>query len=404
MAEAIVSTILGQLRVMAIDEATEAWTLVRGVEEEVNQLERNFKALQSELEDAEAKQYQNKRLKHWLDRFKEVSYDMEDVLDDWKTAVEEMQTADHGAESSTSCVPKWMACPLWKVFVSCFSFGSEVVKRHDIATRIKVINKELDQIVKNKNDFNLTKREIIEQPKRQESSAFVDVSKLLGRDEVKEDIIRTLLCGTSEEEGSSIPTISIVGMGGLGKTALAQLIYNDHRINTHFSKRIWVCVSHPFDKFKIARAILENLDPDSTVSLQNTISLQALFSKIRKNIEGKKFFLVMDDVWINHGQDWEELKASFQSCMSGSRILVTTSKESVAEYMKSAVIPLDKLSDDICWRILSQNAFTERSKISCENLEDVGRAIAKKCKGLPLQKFWGVSCNINQEEKSGRMF
>ncbi|XVE90034.1 hypothetical protein DITRI_Ditri20bG0044000 [Diplodiscus trichospermus] len=331
MAEAMVSTILGQLRDMAIDKATEAWTLVRGVEEEVNQLERNLRHSSTSLK---MRRKNNIRAK-------------------------EMQTTDHGAETSTTSVPMWMACPLWKVYVSCFSFGSEVVKRHDIATRIKDINKELDQIVKKKNDFNLTKREIIEQPRRPESTAFVDVSKLYGRDEVKEDIIRTLLCGTSEEEGSCIPTISILGMGGIGKTALAQL--------------------------QIAKAILQALDPGSIILLQNKVSSQALYSSISENIEKKKFFLALDDVWIDDNKDWEQLKAAPQSRMPRSRILVTTRKESVAKHMESSCeFPLDELSDDICWKLLSKKAFAGRKKVSCENLEDIGRAIAKKCKGLPL--------------------
>ncbi|XVE90037.1 hypothetical protein DITRI_Ditri20bG0044300 [Diplodiscus trichospermus] len=378
MSVATVSTILKRLSAFAIDKANEAWTIVRGAEEEVKRLELNFKALQYELEDAEEKQYLDKRLKHWLDRLKEVCYDMEDLFEDWKIVVQEMQTADHGAKISTTSFLKGKV----SFFFSLFSF-SEAVKRHDIPTRIKDINEELDQIVKDKKDFKLTKREIIRQTKRPESTSFVDVSKLHGRDEVKEDIIRTFLCGTSEEEGSCIPTISIVGMGGLGKTSVAQLIYNDHRIQTHFHEKIWVCVSDPFDPSKIARAILEALGLGSTISF--TTPLQTLLSKIHEKIKEKKFFLVLDDVWIDRGQDWEQLKATFQSHISGSRILVTTRKESVAKHMESShVFPLGLLSDEICWKILSQKAFIGRNNISCENLEDIGRAIAKKCKGLPL--------------------
>ncbi|XWS64774.1 hypothetical protein CRYUN_Cryun05aG0032500 [Craigia yunnanensis] len=370
MAEAIVSTILEQLTAITIEKASEAWRLVRGVEKEVKRLESNFKAIQYELEDAEEKQYLDKRVEHWLERFKQVCYDIEDVLDDWKTA---------DVEISSSCVPKWKVCPS----VSCFPFGSQVLRRDDIATRIKDINKELDQIVKDKDKFELIRREIIKQPKRPESTSFVDVSKLHGRDRVKEDIIRRLLCETSKEEGSCISTMAIVGMAGIGKTSLGQLIYNDGLIQTHFDKNIWVCVSDPFDLGQIARAILENLD--STISFQNTTPLQNLLSKIRENIKEKKFFLVLDDVWTDHGQDWEQLKAAFQSAILGSKILVTTRKESVAKHMGSyPLFPLDLLSEEVCWLILAQKAFTGRSKDSRENLEDIGREIAKKCKGLPL--------------------
>ncbi|XVF42370.1 hypothetical protein PTKIN_Ptkin01aG0356700 [Pterospermum kingtungense] len=395
MVEAIVSGILEQLTAITIGEASEAWRLVRGVEKEVKRLERNFKAIQCELEDAEEKRYLNKRVKHWLEIFEKVSYDMEDILDDWRDALRiwELQKADHGVESSTNSASKWKVCAC----VSCFSFGSQIARRHDIATRIKEINEELDQIAKDKDKLELIRREI-KQPKREESTSFVDVSQLLGRDLVKEDIIRTLLCDEEEEE-SRIPTIAIVGMGGIGKTALAQLIYNDPRIQKHFDQTIWVCVSDPFDQFQIARAILEKLDPPE--SFQDIATLQTLLSKIHEKLKEKKLFLVLDDVWTERGQEWEKLKAA--AFHNGMRILVTTRKESVASHMECfPVFSLDLLSEDICWLILARKAFTGRNKdVRGESLEDIGREIAKKCSGLPLaaQTLGGLLKDKSQREE-----
>ncbi|XVF30981.1 hypothetical protein REPUB_Repub16aG0106000 [Reevesia pubescens] len=385
MAEAIVSTILQQLKIITIEKASEARKLVKGVEKEVARLESNFMAIQYELEDAEEKQYSDKRLKHWLQRFKQVSYDMEDVLDDWKTAIQKLRTADEAETSTTTFVPTY-----WKVcepFVSCFSFVSDqLVRRHDIATRIKEINEDLEQIVKDKKKFELIKREIIKQPTRTVSTSFVDASKLHGRDTVKEDIIKTLLCGTSEEGGrcNNIPTISIVGMAGIGKTALAQSIYNDHTIQTHFNNTVWVSVSDPFDQTQIARAILGGLDHDSTI-LQNPVSLETLLGKIRAKIQGKTFLFVLDDVWTDCAQDWEPLKAVFRYGKAGSWILVTTRKKSVARKMDfSRDFNLKELSEEMFWLILAQEAFTGINRDSRQVLEDIGREFAKKCKGLPL--------------------
>ncbi|KAK8712781.1 hypothetical protein V6N13_148009 [Hibiscus sabdariffa] len=211
MAESIVSAILEQLTAITIGKASEAWCLVSGVEEEVKRLERNFKSLQLELEDAEEREYQDKRLKHWLDKFRDVSYDMEDVLDDWKIAIGQLQRVG-------GSVRKWKVCP----FFSCFSSGPQTVRRYGIATKIKGINEQLDQIVNDQVRFELIrKKENKEHKRRLETTSFVDVSELIGRDAVKEDIIRILLCN---ERSRNIPTISIVGMGGTGKTALAQLV------------------------------------------------------------------------------------------------------------------------------------------------------------------------------------
>ncbi|XP_017976559.1 PREDICTED: putative disease resistance protein RGA1 [Theobroma cacao] len=376
MAEAIVSVILPELAAIAIQNAREEWRLVTGVDKEVERLKSNLKAIQCELEDGEEKQFVNKRVQYWLDRFKQVSYDIEDVLDDWKTALHKLQT--DGVE--TSSVKRRKVWPL----SSYFSFGTQVARRHDIATRIKEINEELDEIAKDRVRIELIKSEI-KQPNRSESTSFVDVSQIVGRDRVKEDIISTLLFGTSEEGScKNIRTITIVGMGGMGKTALAQLIYNDHRIQSHFENKIWVCVSDPFDQTQIARAILGGLHPGST-NLQNPVSLEILLKDIRERIKGKKFFLVLDDVWTDRDQDWEPFKATFQYGMSGSWILATTRKESVAKQMDlSHVFRLEQLSEEVCWSMIAQIAFTEGNRDRRKYFEDIGRKIAKKCKGLPL--------------------
>ncbi|KAK5811385.1 hypothetical protein PVK06_026715 [Gossypium arboreum] len=99
MAEATVSMILEQMTTITIDKAIEAWSLVQGAEKEVKRLETNFKAHRLELEDAEEKEYVDKRVKLWLDKFRYVSYDMEDVLDEWETAVQQLQTDLSGSAS-----------------------------------------------------------------------------------------------------------------------------------------------------------------------------------------------------------------------------------------------------------------------------------------------------------------
>ncbi|XWS30460.1 hypothetical protein CRYUN_Cryun24cG0119600 [Craigia yunnanensis] len=336
--EAIVSSIIELLVKVIAENAGQELRLVTGVNREVKKLERNLKAIQCVLEDAEQRQITQKSVKFWIERVKEVAYDMDDVLDEWNTAI---------------------------------------LKRHDIATKIKEINEEVDEIAKDKDKYELTKSSETKQPRRLESTSFVDVSKLHGRDEVKNKIVSTLL------GGNDIQTISIVGMGGMGKTALSQLIFNDGEVKAHFNKVIWVCVSDFFDLNKIALAILRSLDPN----LQNPNSLQQVLEKISEKIRSAKFLLVLDDAWTDHDEDWESLKAVFQQGMSGSRILMTTRKESVAKVMgssQSQVFNLKGLSDEVCWVILSHVAFVGRDNDLRENLEDIGREIAKKCKGLPL--------------------
>ncbi|KAK9219072.1 hypothetical protein WN943_007711 [Citrus x changshan-huyou] len=171
-------------------------------------------------------------------------------------------------------------------------------------------------------------------------------------------------------------------MGGIGKTTLAQFAYNNDDVKNYFDKRIWVCVSDPFDEFRIARAIIEALKPGSAKDL---VEFNSLMQHIQECVEGKKFFLVLDDVWNEDYYKWEPFYKCFKNGLHGSKILITTRKEIVARCMRSThVISVNVLSEMECWSVFQSLAFFDRSKEECEKIEIIGRQIVRKCKGLPL--------------------
>ncbi|XP_031277692.1 putative disease resistance protein RGA3 [Pistacia vera] len=379
MAEAIVSFALEQLASILSQQISgfigEQVRLVGDIEEEVDKLTHNLQAIQAVLLDADQKQMKNRAVRVWLNRLKEACYDVEDVLDEWNTEI--MKLKIEGGYGHNVLAPKKKVCCFFPS--PCFGF-KEVVLRRDIAVRITEINRKLDTIAKEKGDYNLNVIPTNERPNYQpmQTTSFIDVSDICGRDIEKNNLVRKILCESSEQ---SLQTISLVGMGGIGKTTLAQFVYNNDEVKSHFNSIIWVCVSNPFDEFKIARVIIEALK----VPTPNVEDLQSLLQRIHNSIVGNKFLLILDDVWNEDHKKWEPFYHCLKNGLHGSKILITTRKESVAHIMKSIdIINVKELSFDENWELFRRLALSDRPTHESEKLEEIGREIVKKCKGLPL--------------------
>ncbi|KAK9278968.1 hypothetical protein L1049_028550 [Liquidambar formosana] len=369
MAGALVSKIVDQLVSLASQKIEQEVSLVTGVETEVEKLTHALQSIQAVLVDAERRQVREESVKVWLGRLKDLSYDMDDVLDEWSTALLKLRI--DGVEKN-KMVCRDIPSPSY-----CFT---RVVSRRDIGLKIKELKERLDSIASEQRAFNFKTIAGSEDLERHRSTSFVDVSEVHGRDQDKNTIVSKLLCdGCKKERGSHI--ISIVGMGGIGKTTLTQLAYNDVDVKAHFDRRIWVCVSDPFDEIGIAKKIAKELGGSDPSSLD----WEDLPQRINESVAGKKFLLVLDDVWPHDYRKWEPLEQSLRSGSQGSRILVTTRDTRVAKKMGATYIhPLVGLSKEVCWSMFSRMAFFGRSVDNCEELEEIGREIANKCKGLPL--------------------
>uniref|UniRef100_F6HVF9 Uncharacterized protein n=1 Tax=Vitis vinifera TaxID=29760 RepID=F6HVF9_VITVI len=258
--------------------------------------------------------------------------------------------------------------------------------------KIKKITRELDAIAKRRLDLPL--REGVGgvsfgMEERLQTTSSVVESRIHGRDADKEKIVELMLSNEATG-GDRVSVFSIVGMGGIGKTTLAQIIYNDCRVENRFEKRAWVCVSDDFDVVGITKKILESF----TQSQCESKNLELLQEKLKNEMKEKRFFLVLDDVWNENLNHWDVLQAPFYVGAQGSVVLVTTRNENVASIMRTRPsYQLGHLTDEECWLLFSQQAFKNLNSDACQNLESIGRKIAKKCKGLPLARCFAY-CSI----------
>ncbi|CAL5380985.1 unnamed protein product [Camellia sinensis] len=149
----------------------------------------------------------------------------------------------------------------------------------------------------------------------------------------------------------------------------------------HFDLKAWVCVSDEFDILKITKAIYDSVT-SQTCSSDNLDQAQV---QLKQALAGKKFFIVLDDVWNKKYNDWNDLNSPFKDGAQGSKVVVTTRSRDVARMMATVELhDVEILSDEDCWSLFAQHAFENRSIDANPNLVSIGKKIVEKCKGLPL--------------------
>jgi Leucine-rich repeat (LRR) protein len=342
--------------------------LLWGLEHELQSLTDTVSTIKDLLLDAEEKNAaRDPAVGRWLGRLEDAIYDADDLLDAVSTEAlrREMLTRDKKAKQV-------------RIF---FSKSNQLLYRLKMAPKIKAMRKRLDAIDADRERFHLKVRpaETRVGGNRGDTHSVVYAEEVIGRDDDKKDVIHLLLYSNIEDNVSILP---IVGIGGLGKTTLAQLIFNDDQIQNHFQLQMWVCVSDPFHVKNIVEKILEA----ATGKKPEPAEMNTLVVKLKKEIDGKKYLLVLDDVWNDDHEKWSELKKVLMGGASGSRILVTTRSEKVAR-ISGTVEPyfLKGLDEDDSWSLLKQLAFKKgQEPEETSSIAAVGREILKKCSGVPL--------------------
>ncbi|KAJ1438480.1 P-loop containing nucleoside triphosphate hydrolase [Sesbania bispinosa] len=296
--------------------------------------------------------------------FKDVLYEADDLLD----------------EVSAKAVTQ-------KQVSNMLSFLFNVQDR-EIVRRLEDIVGRLESILKFKEGLDLKEITIENLSYRTQSTSLQDSSRIYGRDKDKEAIIKLLLDDSSDAEEVSV--IPIVGMGGVGKTTLAQLVYNDDNLTHIFYFKAWACVSDEFDILRVTKTITQAI----TRRACEVNDLNLLHEDLHDKLKDKIFLIVLDDVWMEDYDNWNLLIKPFQRGIKGSKILVTTRNDRVASIVQTVqTYHLNQLSNEDCWLVFANHACL--SSISNENtiaLEKVDREIVKKCKGLPLaaQSLGGI--------------
>jgi Leucine-rich repeat (LRR) protein len=372
LAYALAGKILEKLGSLADKEIS----LVLDIKSELTELEGTMTTIQAVLLDAEEKQATSHPLSIWLRQLKDVFSDIEDVLDEVEYEVLKKQVMIRTYGRTRREVCRLLSC------CSAFAFRSQ------LGHKTKDIREKLAKIAANKDQFNLIPqledRHVIHGRRRDMTHSFVPPSEVIGRDDDKKNIIHFLMGPDAADNdiNVNVNVIPIVGIGGLGKTTIAKLVYDDERVANHFDLRMWVCVSEHFDVNRLIKDILKSA---TGANIDETLGVDLWQTRLRNCLKNKKFLLVLDDVWNEDRSKWIELKGLLSGGSMESKIVVTTRSRSVASVVKTGPIyTLKGLSHDDCLSLFVKWAFKEGEDKQYPNLLEIGKEIVKKCIGVPL--------------------
>jgi hypothetical protein len=238
-------------------------------------------------------------------RLKDAILDAEHVLDEIAT---EALLSELNAKFQTT------ASKVWNLSVS--AFHNSFVQQ--IEPKIKEILGRLESLAQQMDLLGLKEGVGGKSSERLPTTSLVEESDICGRNDEREAIIKMLL--SDDVSSNEMCVIAIVGMGGIGKTTLAQSVYNNDKVKDHFNIGAWVCVSEEFDVFKVTKTIVEVV----TSSISNIKDLNQLQLQLKECLMGKKFLFVLDYVWNETYDHWEALCKPFKYGAQGSKVIVTT--------------------------------------------------------------------------------
>ncbi|XP_022683070.1 putative disease resistance protein RGA3 [Setaria italica] len=369
MAESLLLPVVRGVVGKAADALVQSITRMWGVDKDRLKLERHLVYVQSLLADAEAKSETNHAVRTWMKELKAAAYQADDVLDDFQ-----YEALRREALSGQSMASK---------ILSNFTSKNRLVFRHKASRDLKNVLEKIDELVTEMTKFGLVA--LPEAPPqalpRQTHSALDESMEIFGREGDKDGVVELLL---DQQDQQDVQVLPILGMGGVGKTTLAKMVYNNDKIQKHFELRMWHCVSENFEAIPLVRSVIE-LATNSTCGLPDTIEL--LRGKLQEAIGRKRFLLILDDVWNEDQNKWEDdLRPLLCSSIggSGSTIVVTSRSRQVASIM--GTLPpheLVCLSEDDSWELFSKKAFSKGVQEQAKFVK-IGRCISNKCKGLPL--------------------
>ncbi|CAO2041526.1 unnamed protein product [Urochloa humidicola] len=388
--------------------------------DKLRRLEKSLWKIQAVVHKAESLQTKNASMERWLGSIKDAAYDAENVLDLFDYRVLEAKAEDRekmlASSFDSSTVGSCSSASITITTASTTTSSSSRVKRSvRVLRRFLFYDEDLNELIDIVDRFYNIASEMstfleLVKPwdrKSEESIQWRRTTSLIGATEFfgrarEEAQLKNLIVQTNDESSQPYTVISIVGIAGVGKTALMQRVYSHFRDIGHFHFMAWIHVSENFDvgrltkemaqsqkcrKLKMRRNGTNGILWHGSISTDwdSSSSLDQVQRVLQHMLNGKKILVVLDDVWNEMNSQWENLCKPLQFAGKGSKVVLTTRSQKVANINGATeIMHLDGLKDEYYWRHFSQCAFGNASPSDFPLLVYIGKLLAKKLAGSPL--------------------
>nr|CAT00523.1 ag15 protein [Thinopyrum obtusiflorum] len=398
MAALVASTVVGPLVKILMEKASSyllnQHKVMKGMKKQLESLERKLLAISDVITDIEEAAAHRAGAKAWLEKAKKEAYQANEVFDEFKYEALRREAKKKGRYKE-----------LGFHVVKLFPTHNRFVFRKRMGRKLRKVVRAFELLVTEMNDFQFERHQPLPVSNlwRQKDQDIFDPKNIISRSRAKDNKkIVDILVG--QAKNADLIVVPIVGMGGLGKTTLAQLVYNDPEIQKHFDVLIWVCVSDTFDVNSLAKSIVEAAPEkkDDGEEAAGSKKKKTPLDSLQNLVSGQRYLLVLDDVWTRRIHKWEQLKACLQHGVMGSAILTTTRDERVAKIMRPVeTYNLTTLEDQYIKEIIETTAFSclgEEERPALVNMVD---EIVERCVGSPLaaMALGSVLRNKNSEEE-----
>ncbi|XP_042519607.1 putative disease resistance protein At1g50180 [Macadamia integrifolia] len=376
MAERAVAFLISKLGSLALEEAK----FLGGVETQIVSLHDELEWINSFLRDADQKRRRYRRVDVWVSQVRNLAYDAEDIIDMFEFEILQQQQRN---------------LVFW-----CLCYPLDLYTLHKFGNQIEKIKRRIGEISTNKSKYGIEDLEAGETSaarlndglaRKQRRAPIEEEVDVVGFEKDIEKLVKLLI--KEESRHQQLLVVSIVGMGGLGKTTLAKEVCSEVKNNTTCDSYALIYVSQEYtmkDLLTGAMVQLKMLTSEEEENLKRK-NEQDLGNELSDYLKERKCLLVFDDVWKI--EDWDEIKGVFlahQDEGKQQKVLLTTRNVEVAKHAGSSIDrhELQPLGDEESFKLFEQKVFQSQvvsGERHCpEDLKALGKELVERCRGLPL--------------------